>query len=273
MKLCISAVYAPALAGEKIHFISTKTGNLWLALTILQDMRKQAEQRLQNAVESGRTAAEELSNPAWPYGYIADGIRAVVDELDSLALEDVTLSFLTDAVFTLETIHFAACMDILRAPQHRQLFDGISNFKEELDEAAKFFRDLTGDGLSAFWETEKNSKENFTEDEIYKDLAMQENVVLFYLKGEIQKLGNAHLDESQKKAFSAICSKIDRAIKICCRQVNKEEKNIIAELLCEVHDGLMKEAERLDPYGGSIQYLAEKAKMPLKYLMTNTTED
>ena len=230
---------------------------------ILQDMRKQAEQKIRNAVETGRAAAEKLSDPTLPYGYIADGIIAVVEELDSLALEDVTLSSLTDIVFALEMIHFAACMDILRAPQHRQLFDGISNFKDKLDEAAKFFRDLTGDDLWTFGETENNS----TNDRMYKDLAMQEGVALFYLKGEIQKLGNAHLDAARKTAFSAICSKIDRAIKLSRSQVNEEEKNKIAELLCEAYDELTNEAERLDPYGGAIRYIAEKVKIPPEYLV------
>lgn len=205
---------------------------------IFQDMRKQAEQRIQKAVESGRAAAEKLSDPTLPYGYIEDGIMAIVEDLDSIALEDVTLSFLTNNLSALETIHFAACMDILRAPQHKQLFDGISNFKKELDEAARFFRDLVGDSLWTSGEMEKN----FTEDRICKDLAAQESVVLFYLKGEIQKLGNAHLDESQKTTFSAICSKIDMAIKMFRSQVNEEEKNKIAELLFEAYCELTNEA-------------------------------
>ncbi len=46
----------------------------------------------------------------------------------------------------------------------------------------------------------------------------------------------------------------------------EEEKGIIVELLCEAYDELTKEAEGLNPYGGAIQYLAEKVKMPLKYL-------
>lgn len=233
---------------------------------ILHDMRKQAKQRLQSVVESGRAAAEVLSNPALPYGYIADGIAAIAKELDSLALEDVLLSSLTDAAFTLETIRFAAYMDILRAPQHRQFFDGISDFKEKLDETVKFFRDLTGDSLWTAGGTENNSEENFTEDRIYKDLAMQEGVVLFCLKGEIQKLGDAHLDARQKTAFSVICSKVDEAINVSRSLADEEKKNKIVELLYEAYDELMKEAERLTPYGGAIQYLAEKVKMPLKYL-------
>lgn len=238
-----------------------------LSQLILHDMRKQAKQKLQSVVESGRAAAEILSNPALPYGYIADGITAIAEELDSLALEDVTISSLTDAAFTLETIRFAAYMDILRAPQHRQLFDGISDFKEKLDGTAKFFRDFTEDSLWTAEKTENNCEGNFTEDRIYKDLAMQEGVVLFCLKGEIQKLGDAHLDTRKKTAFGVICSKMDGAIKMSRSLANEEKKNKIVELLCEAYDELMKEAERLNPYGGAIRYLAEKVKMPLKYLM------
>lgn len=234
---------------------------------ILHDMRKQAEQRIQNAVKSGKAVADKLSDSTLPYGYLADGITAIVEELDSIALEDVTLSSLIGAVFTLETIHFAACMDILRTPHHRQLFDGITNFKEELDGAAKFFRDLTEDGLRTFGATGNGSDDNFTEERIYKDMAIQEGIALFYLKGEIQKLGNEHLDENQRTAFSASCCKIDSAIKMSHHPINEEEKNKIAELLCEAYDELTNEAKRLNPYGGAIQYLAEKVKMPLKYLM------
>ncbi len=157
-------------------------------------------------------------------------------------------------------------MDIMRAPQHKQLFDGISDFKEKLDEAARFFRDLTEDSFRTFRETENNPDGDFSEDRVYKDLAMQEGVALFCLKGEIRKLGDAHLDTRQKTAFSAICSKIDEAIKMSRSLLNEEGRNNIVVLLGEAYDELTKEAERLNPYGGAVQYLAEKVKMPLTYL-------
>ena len=234
---------------------------------ILQDMRKQAKQKIQSAVDSGRAAAEMLSNPALPYGYIADGIMAIAKGLHSLALEDVTLSSLTDAACTLETIRFAAYLDILRVPQHRQLFDGVSDFKEKLDEAAKFFRDLTGDSLRTLGETENDSGGDIIEKRIYKNLSTQEGVVLFCLKGEIQKLGDAHLNAKQKTALNAICNKIDGAIKASHSPANEYEKNKVMELLCEAYDELMREAKELGPYGGAIQYLAQKGKMPLNCLM------
>ncbi len=108
---------------------------------------------------------------------------------------------------------------------------------------------------------------NFTGERIYKDLAMQEGVALFCLKGEIQKLGDAHLDTRQKTAFSAICNEIDEAIKVSRSLVNERKKDKVVELLRKAYDDLTKEAKWLDPYGGAIQYLAEKVKMPLTYLM------
>ena len=220
---------------------------------IIHDMRKQAERKIQNAIVSGRAAAEKLSDPALPYGYIADGVAAIVEELDSTALEDITLYSLRDSISALETIHFAAFMDILRAPQHRQLFDGISDFKVKLDEAASFF-----DGLWTIGQAENDP--DSAEERACKDLAAQEGIVLFYLKGEIQKLGDAHLDASQKAAFSDICGTIDRAVKLSRNTANQEE---ITALLWKAYDGLIKEAERLGQYGGAIRYLAEKVKMPL----------
>lgn len=233
---------------------------------ILQEMKKEAEQRIQDAVKSGRAAAEKLSDPALPYGYIADEVMAIAEEIDCLSLEDVMLSSLTDAVFKLEMIRFAADMDMLRAPQHGQLFEGLLDFKEKLDEAAEFFRNLTGDGMRRFPEAGNKSEEKLVEN-MYKDMAMQEGVVLFCLKGEIQKLGDTHLNAEQQTAFHAVCDKMDRAIKLSLHSTNGEEKDKISELLREAYDALTKEAERLDPYGGAISYLAEEVKKPLQSLM------
>lgn len=268
------AVFAPLCAqydslAQNARIKSSKTVDFLNELSdlIFQEMRKEAEQRIQNAVRSGRAAAEKLSDPALPYGYIADEVMAIAEELDSLALEDVRPSSLTDAVFKLETIRFAADMDMLRAPQHGKLFDGILDFKEKLDEAAEFFRNLTGDGARRFPEAVNKPEEKCAGEKIYKDLAMQEGVVLFCLKGEIRKLGETHLDTEQQTAFHTVCDKMDRAIKLSIHSENGEEKDKISELLREAYDALTKEAERLDPYGGAISYLAEEVKKLLQSLM------
>ena len=155
-----------------------------LSTLIFQDIRKNAAQKVQDAVEAGMEAGEKLSDPSLPYGYIADGVQEIAEELDSLALEEMTAYFLEDTVFRIETILFAADMDILRAPQHRQLFDGIVNFKEKLGEAAEFFRNLSGDATGIIEGVKKDSEIKRTAEKKYSDLAVQEGILLFYNKSK-----------------------------------------------------------------------------------------
>lgn len=268
---------------------------------ILQDMRKNAKQKIGDAVEAGLAAAGKLSDPALPYGYIAEGVREIAEAIAALSLEEVTAYSLEDALFRLDTVLFAADMDMLRAPQRRQLFDGISDFMEKLGVAVEFFRNLSGEAAGAFRETagtvgetagtigetagviektagtiekaagvfggaEKGSERKRTAGKMYSDLAEQEGILLFYLKGEIQKLGDAYLDEGQKAALNDVCGKMDRAVKMARSTTDGEEGNEITELLRGAYEEMSVVAERLGVYGGAVQYLADEVKKPLKYL-------
>ena len=295
-------------------------GELWQM--ILQDMRKNAEQKIGDAVEAGLAAAGKLSDPALPYGYIAEGVREIAEAVAALSLEEVTAYGLEDALFRLDTVLFAADMDMLRAPQHRQLFDGISDFREKLGVAVEFFRNLSGEAAGAFRETvgtigetagtvgeaagtigeaartigeaagtigeaagtigetagtvretatafrgaEKGSERKRTMGKMYSDLAQQEGILLFYLKGEIQKLGDAHLEEEQKAALNDVCARMDKAVKMARGASDREEENEIAELLSGAYEDMSVVAERLGVYGSAVRYLAEEVKKPLKYL-------
>lgn len=237
-----------------------------LSALIFQDMRKNAAQKIQDAVEAGKTAAGKLSDPSLPYDYIADGVQEIAEELDSVALDEVTTYFQEDTVLRIETILFAADMDILRAPQHRELFDGILNFKEKLSEAVEFFKNLSGDSTATIAGVKKGSEIKRTAKKMYSDIASQEGILLFYLKGEIQKLGSAHLDEGQKAALNAVCSKMDKAVKMARNATDGIDSNEIKKLLQEAYEEIMAEAEKLDVYGGAIRYLAEEIKKPLECL-------
>lgn len=241
-----------------------------LSQLILQEMRDEASRRIQSAVRAGRAAAEKLSDGTLPYGYIAEEVTAIAEELDAMALEDVTLSSLRDAASRLETIRFAAGMDILRAPEHRRLFDGLSELGERLEEAAAFFQDLAGGGIRSL--SENAPAEEPERARIWRDLAMRECVTLFYLKGELQKLGDAGLDEERQAAFRAICGKLDRAIKLSLGAADGGERTEIEALFEEAGDELAEEAERLGPCGGAVRYLAEEVKKPLRYLMREQGE-
>lgn len=316
-------------------------GELWQL--ILQDMRKNAEQKIGDAVEAGLAAAGKLSDPALPYGYIAEAVREIAEAIAALLLEEVTAYGLEDALFRLDTVLFAADMDMLRAPQHRQLFDGISDFREKLGVAVEFFRNLSEEAAGAFRETtgtigetvgtvgeaagtiteaartigetagtvgeaagtigetagtigeaagtigeadgtigetagtvreadavfrgaEKGSERKRTMGKMYSDLAEQEGILLFYLKGEIQKLGDAHLEEEQKAALNDVCARMHRAVKMARGASDREEGNEIAELLRGAYEDMSAVAERLGVYGSAVRYLAEEVKKPLKYL-------
>lgn len=222
---------------------------------IFQDMRENARQRIQAAVIAGRAAADNLSAPALPYGYLSDEIKAIAKTLDTLPLEEITVCSLEDTLLRLGTVRFAIDMDLLRTPQHRRLFDGVSDLADRLGDALKFFRSFSDNGA---WKEEFSPEQNR-----YSGIAVQEGAALFYLKGEIKKLGNAHLDAEQKGALDALSSKLDQAIRMLRGFIDEGKKGLAMELLRETYLGLTAEAQRLGPYGTVIQYLAEEVKRPL----------
>lgn len=271
-----------------------------LSALIFQDMRQNGNKKLEGCVEAGRAAAQTLSDPSLPYTYIAEEILRIVDELSATPLEEVTLYLLEDASFRLEAVAFAANVDIWRQPSHRQLFDGITNFRERLEETLEFFRNLSEDTARAWTEPGETPAAGRPREKLYRDLAAQESLLLFYLKGEIQKLGDSHLDGEQKRAFESICGKMEEAINLArqaadgtgargktaevtggeARPAGTETGDgarpagtatgsgtiETKKLLQEASQEMLLEAGRLGVYGGAIQYIAEEVKGPLKYL-------
>ena len=224
-----------------------------LSSLIFQDMREHAKEKLQEAVEKGRAAASSLlADPTYPYAYIAEGLMAIVDELSSMTLEEVTVSALEDYFFRLDMIKFAADMDALRMPSHKALFDGISDFREAISEAAAFFQSLSEEIIQAPAAPAKIPA---------GELAFQENVLLFYLKGEIQKLG-PHLNESQKAAFDSICKKLQTAINqtLTCDEADEAAVEEITKILNDIYTEMTTEAEKLGMYGTPIQFIADEIR-------------
>lgn len=253
-----------------------------LSALIFQDMRQNGKKKLESCVEAGRAAAQTLSDPSLPYTYIAEEILRIAEEFSATPLEEVTLYLLEDASFRLEAVAFAANVDIWRQPSHRQLFDGISDFQERLEETLEFFRGLSEDTARAWAEPGEPRAAGRTQEKMYRDLAAQESLLLFCLKGEIQKLGDNHLNGEQKLAFESICGKMEKAIHLSRQAADgtgakgetaeetgyrdKKTKAEARKFLQEACEEMLLEAERLGIYGGAIQYIAEEAKGPLRYL-------
>ncbi len=249
-----------------------------LAALIFQDMRKNAEERMERAASAGRKAAGAMADPALPYGYLAEETAVLAEGFASMRPEEVTLPWLEDGLLRLETIAFAAEIDALRGPSDRTAIDEIKKFKERVSDALEFFGSLPGEeGMLA--EAGSGLTLERTAEKMYSDLATQERILLFYLKGEIRKLEDARLpDERQKAAFAAVCDNIGRAVELAEEGARglmdsesfHEEQTAgpirIGELLLEAYDRMMAEAERLGPYGGPVRYLADAVKSPVKYL-------
>lgn len=220
-----------------------------LSTLIFQDMRKNAKQEIGNAVEKGRATAKNLSaEPNLPYAYIAEEITAITESLSSMPLEEITLSLLEDCLFRLDIAALAADADVLRAPSHKQLFDGISEFREQLAETFRFFQSLPTNSAQILTEMETDSSLKHT---------AEAHILLFYLKGEIQKLGS-RLNTEQTVALNAICEKLQKAIGFASHKADEAADSKIQELFLEVHSEIMTEAENLGAYGAPIRYIADE---------------
>lgn len=224
-----------------------------LAELILRDMRENALQYLQGAVESGRRAAEKLAgDPALPYGYIAEAVGGIAEELCALPLREVTIGCLEDYGIRLDIVASAAALDGMRTPAHKELLDGIGDFRERIDRAAAFFRDLPEDvGRSSA--EEKGMERSVAKK--YGDMAFQGNILLFYLKGEVQKLGR-QLRPGQRAALEAICGRLAEVVGRAAHMVDEEAGEGVAGRLHGICRELAAQAEELGEYGASVRFVA-----------------
>ncbi len=215
-----------------------------LVTLIFSDMQENAKQLLQTAIEKGKSAASVLTgNKEYPYTYLADEIIRITDILSS---DDITLSVLEDCRFRLDIIHATADIDVLRTPSHKQLFDSILTFRESINETTEFFRLLSTTLTPAYSEAESpsSSPEKSSQARVWKI-----NILLFYLKGELQKLGDSRLSAEQQTAFDAICRELT---------IVETADSPVDEILKGTYEKLTALAKELGIYGSAIQYLAEE---------------
>lgn len=217
-----------------------------LSTLIFQDMRKNAEELIGKTVEKGRAAAETLTaDSKSPFAYIAEEISKVMNELSALPLEEITICRLEDYLFRLNIAAFAADADILRSPAHKALLEGISETREQLGAAIEFFRNLSCDMLQ---EPDRNASSH---------LCPQGSMLLFYLKGEIQKLGNTHLSGQQQDAFETICEKLSAVIRLAGSPSGEPDTARIKEGIREVSDAIIAECRTLGECGEPMKYIAD----------------
>lgn len=226
-----------------------------LASLILRDMRETAQSLLDRAAAKGKAAYEAiLADPSLPYGYIGDEVRYIAEGLAAVPLEQMTAALLEDLIFRLDIIDSAAGMDAIRAPFHRKIFGGISEFKDRLREAEEFFQGLSRDAIRPVEDGVRSSAK------MYRDMAFQGNILLFYLRGEIQKLAS-RLTPEQKTSFGDICQRTGAAIKMALEARTEEDRQAVIKALGEVHRELTTEADKLGIYGDAVRFIGRNFLM------------
>ena len=229
-----------------------------LVSLIFSDMQENAKQLLRTAIEKGTLAASALtSDKEYPYTYLADEITSITDNLSALPLDKVTLSMLDDCKFQLDIISSTADIDALRTPSHKQLFDSILAFRESISKATDFFRLLSATLASSPSVSESASLARASVGNNSNARMWKINIVLFYLKGELQKLGS-RLNAEQQAAFDAICQELGQITQSSESVSDCNDSDCTEESLKKVYDKLTARAKELGIYGSAIQYLAEE---------------
>ncbi|MDE7184910.1 MAG: helix-turn-helix transcriptional regulator [Lachnospiraceae bacterium] len=218
-----------------------------LSTMIFEDLRKNAQEHLKRIVKKGKAVYGGNSS-----GYIVDEIRSIISELAETPLEELTVRSLEDALFRVNVALFAADVDLLRMPSDKALFDSISELKEQLIAGTQYFKSLSADFIQEITAPQKAADIAGSHQ---KEFCVQGKVLLFYLRGELQKLGNTCLSRNQQEELNALCAALEE-----CLGWAQEDTAQTGERIQAVYDALLAESAALGEYGGPVQYIANQLR-------------
>ena len=231
-----------------------------LVALIFKDMREQAEQKLWETVQAGRTAGEALSDQKLPYRYLSDGMMGVTERLTAMPLEEITLYFLEEQVVRLDIMLLAAETDLLREPLHKTMFDGLMEFRQKLGELLELFKGFPSEEAEALFskKEEMDLRQERTEAKKYQDLVLQESVLLFYLKGEAEKLAALPLEKEQAVSLERLCERLGKEVEEATDFADERTADKIFCGIEEAAERLERLGEDLGLYGGALLFLAKE---------------
>jgi hypothetical protein len=229
-------------AGKVTAFLSE------LAALIFADMRETAGEKLDAAIAAGKKATASIIG----YDYIRDEVAYLTDSLTSISTEEITASWLDDCLFKLNIISSAAQLqDVPRTPSDADRFDGLSAFAEALRDACDFFGTLP--------QPENTKTMERSDRKFLMDVTFQQNIMLFYTRGEIEKMRDVP-DDAQKAALQSICEAINNTIQLARAATEKTACKEIADKLHSIYADMLVEADSLHEHGGAIRFLAVEFK-------------
>lgn len=227
-----------------------------LSSLIFKDMRDTAAQKLRAAAEKGNAAAQALEPGL---GYIAEELRALAEEISSLALEDVRVSALEDDLFRLDIAASAANMELLRDPSRKLQLEPIRAFREQLEETLQFFGNLSEDLAQGLASQGKEPVLERSDEKLYNDRVFQSRILLFYLKGEVQRL-EPQLDAEQKAALEGVCTRMETLLQAGGQTEESPLRRLVGTLQ-RVQERLQAEAAKMGDDGNPLQFLAGEIQL------------
>jgi len=219
-----------------------RVAELFAELTslIFDNMRKVAEAQLQKVAKTGQTLAASLRR-GLPYGYIADEIVKITDELTNISIENIQIRQLEYLSTRLESIIFAADTDAFRAPEHKDLLGGINDFAAQIVDLLDNLQNLPSDPPPAFSTREIN----------FQNITLQSQLLYFHIRGEIEKMGK--FGDCAKSILDAICGKMESVINMAISQSPPGE---IADMVSDTYNLMIQAADELSEHGGAIRFIA-----------------
>lgn len=231
-----------------------------LSEIILADMRENAERLLRDALQKGDEAVLAL-RPDYPYSYIAEALTEARDELAQMGNQapgtgGLTAQRLEEVLTTLEIVTLAADTDLLRAPSHRQILEGVYAFRDRVRALLSFLQNLDDPQMPT--ESSPDVPIQRTEEKQLADMAFQGKVLLFFFKGEVQKMAALPLEDEQRAALAEISEKLERIIHTAKEPAKApvlETMRIMFAELCKEMGNLGKS---LGAWGAPLEYVAEE---------------
>jgi AraC family transcriptional regulator len=216
-----------------------------LSKLIFDDMRKSVSEKITDIISKGRTAAGCITG----YSYIKNELEGLINTFSETPVEKISISLLEDYYFKLNIISFAAYIDVFRNPDDKIMVENLKVLGESFSEAIEYMKTLPKPESNPIIETTVKKQ--------FADIAYQVNVLLFFIRGEIdeKKLG-AFINDTQKSAFNAICEKMNEAIQLAHNATEQTEFKKISDRLFEIKSDLMTQAEILKERGGAVEYLS-----------------
>ena len=218
-----------------------------LLLSVVDDMRKAVGEKINTIVEKGKSITAVVPEN---FNYIKDEIIALVDILSETPIDLITMQMLDDSFFKTKLITITAKLNI--DTSNSLLFENLQSFSDELNHVTDFCKAIgtPKDDISAKQQIIKTMQ----------DIVYMENVMFFYLFGEIENLKEV-LVESEYQSIKAKVNDFKKS----AFYAERDENDIavfqdFAGTVNEIINDLNHMADKYGLRAGAIKVIADEQK-------------